>query len=115
MTTIPGTSHTTWPKQSYFLESELDSDLEIRSVKVCLLKGPADVTVDHLFSRFSSMNKLKITVGWLLRYRHNLKKHRTKRAKLKFIEPLSVEELQEAKLQILKYLQRSRTLMSCKS
>ena len=52
-----------WPKQPDFLESKLDSDLEIRSVTVCLVKTPADITVDHLFSSFSSWNKLKITVG----------------------------------------------------
>ena len=95
-----------WPKQPDFLESKLDYDLEIRSVKVCLVKTPADITVDHLFSSFSNWNKLKITVGWLLRYRHNLQRHKTERAKHKSIEPLSVEELQEAELQILKYLQR---------
>ena len=93
-----------WPKQPDFLESKLDSDLEIRSVTVCLVKTPADITVDHLFSSFSSWNKLKITVGWLLRYRDNLQRHRTERVKHKSIEPLSVEELQEAELQILKYL-----------
>ena len=100
------TNSTPWPKQPDFLESELDSDLEIRSVKVCLVKTPPYVTVDHLFSRFSSWNKLKITVEWLLRHRHNLQRHRTERARHKFIEPLCVEELQEAELQILKYLQR---------
>ena len=103
-----------WPKQPDFLESKLDSDLEIRSVNVYLVKTPADVTVDHLFYRFSSWNKLKITVEWLLRYRHNLQRHKTERAKHKFIEPLSVEELQEATFQILKYLQR-KISMSCKS
>ena len=40
-----------------------------------------------------------------LRYRHNQQKHRTERPKYKSIEPLSVEELQEAKLQILKHFQ----------
>ena len=87
--------------------NELDSNLELRLVKVCQVKTPADVAVDHLFSSFSSWNKLKITVEWLLRYRHNLLRHRTERAKHKSIEPLSVEEMQEAELQILKYLQRN--------
>ena len=66
------TNSVSWPKQPDFLESELDSDLEIKSSKIWLVKTPADDSVDHLFSRFFSCNKLKVTVGLLLRYRYNL-------------------------------------------
>ena len=65
------------------------------------VKTIAYVTVDHLFSRFTSRNKLKITVGWLLHYRDNLQKHRTERAKHKSIESSPVEGLLEAELQII--------------
>ena len=64
-----------WPKQPEFLEHFVETDPEIRTVKVCVtqLIEPASDRIYELLRRYSSFHVLQRTVMWLLRYKQALR------------------------------------------
>ena len=93
--------------------SETDVEFKL-APKVCNVCVSICTTVDDLFCKYSKWTKLKSVIAWLLRFRNNLQRSRSENAQnrcfrkenSKTIQPLSVEELHEAEIQIVKFLQR---------
>ena len=108
-------SYDSWPDQPDFISASSETDTEYKlTPKVYNVSVSICTTVDDLFCRFSKWTKLKSTIAWLLRFRNNLQRSRSGNAlnrcfgkeKSKTIQPLSVEELEEAEIQVVKFLQR---------
>ena len=104
-----------WPAQSDFLSVSLKTDVEFKlAPKVCNVCVSVCTTVHDLFCKYSKWTKLRSVIAWLLRFRNNLQRSQSENAQnqcfrkenLKTIQPLSVEELHEAEIQIAKFLQR---------
>ena len=82
------------------------------------IENASRVTVDEIIERFSSWEKLKRFVAWILRYRANLRKATAKRSKANMninidpfsldVRPLDLNEMRQAEKKILKYVQGSR-------
>ena len=96
-----------WPAQPDFVCAIPEIDPELKPPhKVCHTCVSIGATVDELLFRYSDWIKLKITAAWLLRYRNNLHKRRCSEMKVHAIQPLSVDELRESEIQMIKYEQR---------
>ena len=104
-----------WPAQPDFLSVSSETDVEFKlAPKVCNVCVSFCTTVDDLFCKYSKWTKLKSVIAWLLRFQNNLQRSRSENAQnrcfrkenSKTIQPLSVEELHEAEIQIVKFLQR---------
>ena len=104
-----------WPAQPDFLSVSSKTDVEFKlAPKVCnvCVSVCSCTTVDDLFCKYSKCTKLRSVIAWLLRFRNNLQRSRSENAQnqcfhkenSKTIQPLSVEELHEAEIQILKFL-----------
>ena len=87
-----------WPKQVN-LKSVSTTDLEISKTKLCLASlADTDLGTDKLLKSCSSFYKLKVKVAWLLRYKGLLMGNVV-------TGNLSINELNESEMYIIKYLQ----------
>ncbi|XP_028414082.1 uncharacterized protein LOC114537159 [Dendronephthya gigantea] len=105
-----------WPKQTIHpLVS--DDDPEVRQPHQSLLvKVDTRDSMEEIFARFSSWENLKKFVSWMLRYRANLYKSirstNNERSPDKVdcssfvVEPISVDEMLNAEMKIIKSVQR---------
>ena len=93
------------PTQPNFLCTIPETDAEVKS-KICHTRVASVATVHELLFRYFKWMKLKITVAWLLRYRNNQRRRSGREMKSQEMEPLTVEELQESEIQIIRYEQR---------
>ena len=103
-----------WPAQPDFLSVSSETDVEFKLVpKLCNVCVSVCTTVDDLFCKYSKWTKLRSVIAWLLHFRNNLQRSRSENAQnrcfhkenSKTIQPLSVKELHEAEIQIVKFLQ----------
>ena len=106
-----------WPAQPDFLSVSSETDVEFKlAPKVCNVCVSVCTTVNDLFCKYSKWTKLKSVIAWLLRFQNNLQRSRSENAQnrcfrkenSKTIQPLSVEELHEAEIQIVKFLQQRK-------
>jgi hypothetical protein len=102
-----------WPRQPTTTAIR-DDDPEVKlSVQAFSTVNSSQVTMDAVLERFSSWERLKRFVAWILRYRANLRKATTRSRKTESttrssnpeIEPLTVEEMLFAEKEIVKYVQ----------
>lgn len=103
-----------WPKCTETLERISDEDPEVK--KEAKAGGASQKEhpklVEGMMKRFSSWHKLKKFIAWVLRYKENLRnardclKNPKDQRKTKIATPISVEEMQVAEREILKYVQR---------
>ena len=86
-----------------------DNDPEVKKkLQAFPTTSCSEVTVEEIIGRYSSWEKLKRVVAWLLRYRRNLRKvirHPASMPEKPEIRPLNLEELRLAETEILKYVQ----------
>ena len=102
-----------WPKRPAALRNISNNDPEIKTetqVHCSTYKVTTDV-IDRMLRRYSSWDKLKRNVAWLLRYRSWLlikSKHRLEHeSKVQLSQGrISVDEMQIAEQEILKYVQK---------
>lgn len=95
-------SESAWPDFKA-TSTELHSDDP--EVKITATVQVDDAIIDSLLSRFSTWSKLKTTVAWLLRGKHNLRQ-RLKSDAVGMSGDLTAEELDAAELAIVQYTQR---------
>ena len=105
-----------WPQQPAELDDPREEEMEFKKAKVCasttIPQSPA--ISDQLFKRFSSWDRLKKIIAWILRYKANLRKS-VKEKKLarstiavQFrspTSPITVNEMNDAELEICKLVQ----------
>ncbi|KAK3729480.1 hypothetical protein QZH41_019941, partial [Actinostola sp. cb2023] len=102
-----------WPKRPASMGDVQEDDPEVKkSAKSFATKAQEEenATIDDILKRFSSWDKLKKTVAWLIRYKANLREARRKRQLRQSmtygeIQPIRVEELKNAETEILKFVQ----------
>ena len=91
-----------WPKDP-FLNLSDETDLEIKRMVNCTkIKNICDSLIS-ITERYSSWEKLKRAVGWLIKYKQYLQVFGKKEVKKR----LSVEDLREAEMVIFKTIQRN--------
>jgi len=101
-----------WPEQPNNLPdvSQDDNEVkkEVQAFNVSVNKDEGEAHTDKLINHFSSWYKLKKSTAWLLRYKsYIMSKHRKEKKQENCYQvPLSVEELQQAEIEIIKYEQR---------
>ena len=105
----------TWPSHpSDALEiAEGDPEVKRESTSCAMVVDSAVTTTDRVLQGFSSWQKLIKFVAWMLRYRNNLRRAACDRnksdpikAKVKgTLKPICVDEMKEAELSIVKYVQ----------
>ena len=88
-----------------------ENDPEVKKAKAFTVNATRIGELDKIFTRFSSRYRLKRFVAWMLRYRRALHKackkdsSKEREAKRRPIQHLTVEELHEAELEIVKIVQ----------
>ena len=105
-----------WPQQPAELDDPREEEMEFKKAKVCAsttIPQPPAIS-DQLFKRFSSWDRLKKIIAWILRYKANLRKS-VKEKKLarstiaaQFrspISPITVNEMNDAEIEICKLVQ----------
>ena len=105
-------SRENWPEQpSVGSKSIKENDPEVKKAKAFTVNATRIGELDKIFTRFSSWYRLKRFVAWMLRYRRALHKackkdsSKEREAKRRPIQHLTVEELHEAELEIVKIVQ----------
>ena len=106
-----------WPNQPSFLCNLTCDDPEVKSTGFCFanLHGQSDNSLQRLFARYSDFHGLLRTVAWLLRYKKYLSNKRLKRCYSLQTGLLTASELEEAKLEIIKAVQREAFPEACKT
>jgi hypothetical protein len=64
-----------WPQQPAKLDDPREEEMEFKKAKVCAsttIPQPPAIS-DQLFKRFSSWDRLKKIIAWILRYKANLR------------------------------------------
>ena len=97
-----------WPNQPSFLRNLTCDDPEVKSTEFCFanLHGQSDNSLQRLFARYSNFHGLLRTVAWLLQYKKYLSNKRLNRCYSLQTGLLRGSELEEAKLEIIKAVQR---------
>ncbi len=105
-----------WPAQPTTVKEIPDDDPEIkREIQAHFVVSNAGIdSMNQLFGNFSSWSRLKKIIAWVLRYRERLKASckRRKRGSLLVLkssevsEPISVDEIDRAEKEVLKFVQR---------
>ncbi|XP_071948920.1 uncharacterized protein [Antedon mediterranea] len=99
-----------WPEMPDDLALRMN-DPEVKGV-TALVVAEINTTLDEITSQFSSWKTLSRVTGWVLRFTNNLKnvKHKKttvqKRTSNQVVEPLSVDELKEAELVLIRRAQK---------
>ena len=102
-----------WPATFNILDKIPDEDPEIkREVHAFATTNTDKSMLEVMFKRFSSWERLKKFIAWLLRYRTNLRTARTRRKgetickrKESAIMPISVDEMIQAEKEIVRHVQ----------
>jgi hypothetical protein len=98
-----------WPVNLASRLDLLDGDPEVKrdSVIYAVDASPSEESdvMNRIFSKYSDWYKLRKTVAWLLRTKKVLKGNVDKSAS-RMTDPLSVADLQQSELEIVKYVQR---------
>ncbi|XP_054752108.2 uncharacterized protein LOC129257739 [Lytechinus pictus] len=95
-----------WPTQPSVLQNVSDDDPEIKkTAQVNLSSVEKDVGINNMLQRYSSWNKLKRGVAWLLRYKGYLRAKTTGQVAGDSKKNMSLNELQCAELEILRLVQ----------
>ena len=106
-------SNDSWRIQAHAVPTISDNDPEMKpNIQAFSTVNSSQILVDDILRRFSSWYSLKKFVAWMLRYRHNLRKVTRGDKKIYDVSkgskvlPLTVDEMQLAEKEILKYVQR---------
>ena len=98
------------PVSSDLPDDHPDVKREKSSYNVITNTDDATLFMKYIFERFSSWHKLKKFVSWMLRLKSNLRSHRTdsssKDSTHNKILPISLQEMNAAEKEIIKYVQR---------
>ncbi|XP_028413969.1 uncharacterized protein LOC114536827 [Dendronephthya gigantea] len=102
-----------WPCQINLAVAVSDDDPEVKkNAQAFSIEDSSHATVEGIIERFSSWEKLKRFVSWILRYRANLSKavmraktNRNSDYSTPDFRPLDLDEMQHAEKEILKYIQ----------
>ena len=105
-----------WPAQPTTVKEIPDDDPEIkREIQTHFAVSDAGInSMNRIFGNFSSWSRLKKIFAWVLRYRERLRAscERRKRGSLLVLktsevgEPISVDEIDKAEKEVLKFVQR---------
>ena len=107
-------SNETWPKRPAEMNDSVDdADPEVKRSIVCANHGSDPDLMARITNRYSSWTRLRRVVAWMLRYKANLLRQSKKRktgqtVDIKFSGStnfLNLAELQNAEIEILKYVQ----------
>lgn len=105
-----------WPKMPASGLKMSDDDPEVKKVQICLVQKGREVSVlDRLIDRHSSWHSLKKNVAWILRARKWLLIKVKNEPEEMSKDPLTVEEIENASLEIIKYVQKQSFLDEMKS
>ena len=104
-----------WPKRPDAL-GEIPSDgIEVKKevITCASVNGGVNSPIDPILEWFSSWNRLKKFVAWMLRYQRNLREAYSSRKKNELrncsgqnIKPITVDEMRIAEREVLKYVHR---------
>ena len=97
-----------WPKQPSFLLDLSCSDSEVRKTGQCFAQAQnlSSNVLHRLFTRYSNFHGLLRTVVWLLRYKKYLYHKRLKKGCRPNTVIFNAMEIEEARLEIIKAVQR---------
>lgn len=107
-------SKETWPRRPDEMNANIDdADPEVKRPTVCANYGSNPDLMARIINRYSSWNRLRRVVAWVLRYKANLLRQSKKRkaeqtdeiespGSMNFISEV---EIQNAEIEILKYVQ----------
>ena len=90
-----------WSSQSVDAMLQNDDPEVKREIKSCVASAEDSSATDKLLEHFSSWNKLKRAVGWLLKFKQYLKS-----GKSDLQSSLSVQDVRNSELAIIEYVQR---------
>ncbi|XP_077982843.1 uncharacterized protein LOC144437710 [Glandiceps talaboti] len=98
-----------WPKTELCRNLPAD-DPEVKGVAASTMKEESHTTMDKLLSRYSSWERLKTTVAWILRLKENLKKRMNRAERVTHNDSqkpdyLTAADMRAAEMSIVKYVQ----------
>ena len=105
-----------WPVQPVAQMSDDDPEIKRESQALLSLTNTGTIFINQVLEYFSSWYRLKKFVAWILRYREKLKQSSKRRKEglalvqdspeERSYDPLSVDEINKAEKEILKFIQR---------
>ena len=97
-----------WPSQPDFLRELHDDDPEIKPARASMAQMPLETKdcLNRLFERNSDLRSSLLSVCWMLRFKQYLKWNCTRNTAAPHASPITVEQIENATVEVIKILQR---------
>ena len=97
-----------WPNQPDFLRELHDDDPEIKPARASMAQIPLETKdcLNRLFERYPDLRSLLLSVCWMLRFKQYLKWNCTQNTAKPQASSITVEEIENAQMEVIKILQR---------